>query len=326
MRILEQPEATPRFAANTKFVADVAIPHGLIRGMSFDFSAVTTTDSAINDDAVWALVDTMKITIPLKRGDVVINSTGRDLKIASMYLTGRRRESLHAATAGTIFASFYLPFGPAGWGFHSEAMRPGAKIIVSGRYGAITAYGASVTVVATGILRPSLHVAPGVPAAVGRRALIMSTSTMAIDTTARKPKVDIIKPDMAEGLFRILFRQQDASVVAINRVDGLITRLILHHSTMGELFDAFWRELRGHGVEWSGIDRAEVVAALPNGLDGTAFYVASPNFNIFPGLTRAALSLTWDSQEATQAGATNVVNAAGDQLHYTVMASILPGA
>jgi hypothetical protein len=325
IRILEQTEVTPRHASGAGFVSRIPVPAGLIRGMSFDLSGTTVTNSALNDDAPWTLVSVLRIVLPLKRGDVVLQSTGRDLFLLARYLNGNLRENQTSATAGVTFSSFFLPFGPRGWGIHSDALRPGAEIIVSGTWGPPSEYGAATTAITNGILRPSIYVEAGAPAVEGRRALIPVTTRLALESESRIPRIRINKPELAEGLFAILFRAEDSSVVG-DREDGLVTRLQVNHPGLGTIVDSFFRSLRGAGLEWAGISPAEVTAALPLGLDGTALFVAAPTFDAFPDLMRSDIDVTYDAFETVQDGVTNVAPAAGDALHATVVATIVPGA
>lgn len=324
IKLLEQAEVTPRHASGAGFVSRIPVPRGLLRGISFSLQGTTVTDSALNDDAPWTLVAVLSILLPLRRGDVVIRTSGRDAYIAARYLNGNLRENQTAATAGVTFSSFFLPFGPLGWGIHSEALRPGAEIIVSGTWAAPSEYGADTTAITNGILRPSLVVDAAAQPNQGRRALVLTTSRFAVESEARFPRLRLNKPELAEELFGILFRQEDASAAG-DRVDGLVTRLQVHHPVLGDLVDQFFRDLRGAGLEWSGISPAEVTAALPLGLDGTAFYVGAPLYR-GPDLARNDISVTIDSVETVQGGVTNVTPAAGDALHATVLAMITPGA
>ena len=325
-RLLEGIEVNPRYADASGFIARLPVPSGLVRGIAFDFEGTpvgTVTDN--NDDAPWPLISALSITLPLKRGDVVMQSTGRDLYLLSRYLIGHRREDAVAASNALTHSMFQLLFGPDGWGIHSLALRTGAEIVIQGTWAAATQYGAGCTGITAGILRPHLILEAGAPTNPGRRALIPTTTPLLVESAARVPIARINKPEMAEGLFGILYRQEDTSIAA-DRVDGLVTRVAAKHPQLGELHNNFFRHLRGYGVEWAGIDPAEVVAATPRGLDGTAFYVAAPTFKRFPGIARHDISIMHDSAETVPGGTSDVTPAAGDRLHCTLVATILPGA
>lgn len=325
LRVLERPEVAPRWTANNaRFISRVPVEPGLIRGIAFEITGTTVTDSALNDDAPWTLIANLEVTLPLKKGNVVIPTTGRDLFLASRYLTGKVRQNQTAATAGVTFSSFLLPFGPEGWGIHSSAFRPGAEIMVTGTWAAASEYGASTTSITAGILRPYLYVDSSFGADPNRRCLIPVTTPIAVESEARVPGIRLNKPEMAQELFAILYRQEDSSAAA-DRVDDLVTRIIASIGSVA-LHDAHFRELRQPGLEWSGIDPTQAAAALPLGLDGTAFYVAAPRFVGMPPINREDVHLIVDSVETVPPAGSNVTPASGDKLHATLIATIFPGA
>lgn len=325
LRTLPASRVDPNWELSGQFEGEIPIPSGLIRAITLRIDGTTVTDSALNDDAPWTLISNLTVTIPLRRGDTAIQLTGRDFKLLSQYLTGKLRENQTATTAGVTFASAMLPLGPPGWGFHSQDCRPNSKISITGTWAAASEYGASTTAITNGRLIPSVQVEGGEAPDRNRRMLVPVRKGIPVESAERAPGITLNKPTLAEELAFLFYRQEDSSVAA-DRVDGLVTRIVAELSGYGTLHDDVFRELRGIGMEWAGIDPTQVTAALPNGLDGTALFPAAPTWNKFPVIRGEDVTLTVDSVETVPPGGSDVTPAAGDRLHAIVVATVLPGA
>jgi len=322
--VLQQTELNPRYAASSPFSAEIPVPDGLIRGIGFFMQGTTVDTTALQDDVPERLIADVRITFPLRGGDVVMTWLQRDALLISQYLTASIAERTTPATAGAFDSYFYLPFGPAGWGFPKSAFRTGEDIRIEGTYAAVLEYGASTSAITAGIVRPELLVDYSM-ASVGR-ALTFARSRIPVESAARDPQRRLSRPDGAFGLWGVYYRQEDTSAAA-DRPDGLVTRIDLIHGAGRKLHDTPFRQLRQKGLRDLGIPRNLAVAASPEGLDGTAMYVAAPTFadSDMPDLQRSQLAATVDSAEGVPFGTTDVTPAAGDALHVVTIGALALG-
>jgi len=324
--LIQSTEVDQQHSSGRKFSAFLSPQAGLIRGIAFllDGTGVGGTTTALQDDGPFTLISDIAITIPLKSGDVTSRLTGQDLYLLSRWLRGHVRESDTAASDTAFRAMAYLPLGGPRGGYHTAAMRPGARIVITGTWGPSTAYVSGSSSITTGRLIPSLDVDVGALRSESRRGLVYQFTRFAIESSSRFTNERVNKPSRAQRLLGVLWRSSDVSADA-DRVDGLVTRYILQHTKIGILHDQFMRDLRDDGADLLKIPDRDIVAASPLGLDGTAYYVAASGSGA-PDLVSGDLVATLDAAEAVPPQTTDVTPASGDEVVATVVADLPTGA
>lgn len=329
MRILRR-ESITTYSSGGARSADLGRPDGVLHGIGMRIEGAATGATGNQDDSPERLIADLEIDIPTTRGLYQIKAFPRDLLLFAWY-AGLRAERTVPAGATTFDSYLTIPLGwPEAlmeadhpWGIEPRAITDPiqARIV----WAAATEYGAAATTIANPVVEFDLQVADE-PHAPNRLALLYNKNRFRVESESVFPEASVRLPTGSGHLFGLLMRQEDDSVAA-DRVDGLVTRLKGRHANGLNLFDAYFRVLREHGRRWAKVDRDFSLAATPEGLDGTALWVANESLRAerYPPGSGSAVYVEIDSAATVPGGVTNVTPASGDAFHVLAI-GVAPGA
>lgn len=329
MRVLRREQITT-YSSGGGRSADLGRPDGVLKAIGVRMDGAATGATGNQDDSPERLLSDIEIDIPTTRGLYQIKAMPRDLLLFSWY-AGLRAERTVPAGATAFDSYFTIPLywpeelmeADHPWGIEPSAITDPiqARIV----WAAPTEYGAGATTIASPVVEFDLQVADE-PHAPNRLALLYNKNRFRVESESVFPEASVRLPVGSGHLFGLLMRQEDDSAAA-DRVDGLVTRLKGRHANGLNLFDAYFRTIRFMGVKWAKVDRAFALGATPEGLDGTALWIANETLRAdrYPPGSGSAVYLEIDSAAAVPNGVTNVTPATGDALHVLAV-GIAPGA
>jgi len=329
VRRIDQGELEPRFEPSGSFSKEISLSEGVLKYIDlYSVGDHVTNITGAATDGETRPIQELQVLIPRKQGEPVVwNWKPRDLKFLTQQMAGTLPVNANpTATTGVHFSLIRIPLAlpkhlttnPDIWGISADDIA--GKIRITGTYGAANAIGTGATVtthrtnITTGLALAQRRKGRILPMAQPMMVMAGQENRFAIESDARHGPL-VVQTGNIHKLYALFLRQQDISATAAERVDGLVTRFMLHHTDYDQLLDEFHIILKKDTQQEFGLD----VADIPDGI--STFRPSRMGLpREMPDLfDDQVLKLTADTTEVTPLEVTNVTPATGDALYANVM-------
>lgn len=333
LKVLGRGTASPTYAADTDFTVEIPLKRGIAKRIIFDWRGTTTgTVTTVRDDAPGTLITSIQAEFPKREGGsyAIKPIAFRDLRLTADWLNGRAPRRSASAAAAAMYETVDLPLYAAvpgrepgfdqGIDIDEIGGEQGTKLLIAGRYGPATDFGAGATGFTSGTLRVIVLGDVNEPHDVPRWALLPASKKILTNNGDTKYEEVLNKGDLHLA-FALMLRAHDFSGIPNDRINGLFAKFTVEHPDFDVAWADYWMHSQERALALFRIANGDAFAAKPAGLDGTTLLVFNEDLylGMFPRLPGADLKIELDAETAELTGITGVTPAASDFCQATLL-------